>query len=255
MRRDLPAGLEPVSRRFAFGLDRAVMRAPDGPDATGDGTYTFEGKAVVYGEPVTLIDVPKWGLKVTEEIAPGALSEVLAESPDVHFLWGHDLQRAMARTGVEGVGRLDLAESQDGLRAFAKLDPEDPDVRALAVKMRRGLIDQMSFWANIGTEERTETEDAEGNLEVHYVIRSFTELIDVTVTARGVYPTTTATLRSADQALLDRRRADSDSAGGEPDRRAGSDPAGGTTERARALTSLRARARAARVAHPRRDTA
>lgn len=253
---DLEVGIR-QGRRFAFGLDRerTIMREPDGTNATGDGTYSFEGRAVVYGESAVLMDHPEAGLRVTEEIAPGALSAVLADSPDVHFLWGHDLQRAMARTGVEGLGGLWLEEDENGLRAFARLDPEDPDVRALAVKMRNGVIDQMSFWARIGGEERQETEDEEGNLHVHYTIRSFSELIDVTVTARGVYGAglTDATLRSADRALLSRRRAGSDPAGDTPDRRAGSDPAGGTSNGgARALESLRARVRTTRRRYPRR---
>lgn len=238
-------------RRTGMRHMHTIIRAPGDAGAPGDGSISFQGRAVVYDQPVTLLDSPKMGLKITESISRGAFTDVLAEDPDVHLLWGHDLQLALARTGIDGVGGLRIAEDDDGVVASARLDPDDPDVQRLVPKMRNGVIDQMSFWARIGGEDRVENEDEEGNLSVHYEIRSFTELIDVTVTARGVYNTTNAELRSADLALL-RSRDPHASAGGAAGPHADESAGGDTTARARALESLRADARVARRRHRKR---
>lgn len=208
---ELARPLEVERRQFGGPLDRAIMRTPDGEDATGDGNYSFEGRAVLYGAPVTLLESNALGVRLTEEIAPGALTEALKTS-DTMLTWGHDLERSIARLQAVGdkgeidVGGMRLTEDEDGLKVFARLDAEDPDVRSLAAKMKRGMIDQMSFWAVVGEEESERFEDEDGLERTHYTIRSLKDLIDVTVTARGVYRETEAALRSAELSILEDRR-------------------------------------------------
>jgi HK97 family phage prohead protease len=161
---------------------------------TGDGSYTLLGHAAVTNEMTTLYEGKFWVLR--EQIAPGAFKEVLAGRPDVHFNIGHDMNRAMARTGVRGVGELDLSEDARGLRMFARLDPEDPDVQSLAVKMKRGIIDQASFAFRVGKDELlVETDDQGREIETRTILE-VSDLFDVCVCAQGAYAGTDASLRS-----------------------------------------------------------
>lgn len=190
-------------------LRRAVMRISDvecRDTGSGDGSsMTLIGHAAVYDQETTLYDGGWWRLR--ERIAPGAFSSVLARlrSPGadgsaartgVHLNVGHDMTRAIARTGITGIGGMDLTEDEIGLRVFARLDPTDPDVVALAAKMRNGIVDQMSFAFTVADDERVITTDAQGNEDELRTILDIGELYDVTVCAQGAYPQTDAALRS-----------------------------------------------------------
>ena len=75
-----------------------------------------------------------------EVIAPGAFSEAIGRD-DVVFLINHDgLPLARTRSGT-----LKLTQDDHGLRMETTLDPDDPDVKAIAGKMKRGDLDKMSF--------------------------------------------------------------------------------------------------------------
>lgn len=227
----MPALLEPADARV---LTRVMAPAEiEWRDATGtgDGSYTFLGHAAVVDVTTTLFEGKSWVWK--ERIAPGAFTKVLASRPDVHFNLNHDMSRAMARTGIVGVGGLELSEDQRGLRAFARLDPEDPDVQALAVKMKRGVIDQMSFAFRIGEMETLISTDDQGREVEEDTILEVSDLFDVCACAQGAYPQTDASLRSLMAAL---GRAGIDPAGLRPHRAsagaenttiAPADPAGG----------------------------
>lgn len=219
-----------------------VVRAPDGEEASGDGSYTLRGRAVLYGQPVELARDKDAKVTITEEIAPGAFSSLM--DADVHLLWGHDLDKPLARTKAPGpIGKLELKEDDDGILVYAKLNPKDPDVQRLGEKMRAGLIDQMSFWAEIGSEKREQTEDDE-ETRVHYTIQEFSRWVDVTVTSRGVYEATTSEMRSQDRELIGRRL--HSERGSEPESR---DTAGADDKRAKArsIEAAKAHARAARL--------
>ncbi|MBA3843433.1 MAG: HK97 family phage prohead protease [Actinobacteria bacterium] len=184
-------------------------RAPDG---TGDGAYTFIGHAAVFGQTTTLYQGRSFAM--TESVAPGAFDAVLASMPDVHLNLNHDMSRVIARTGVRGVGALELSVDQVGLRVFARLDSADPDVAALAVKMSRGLVDQMSFAFTIGGYELVTTAVDEFETD-HRTITAVSNLYDVCACAQGAYPQTDASLRSLFAAY---GRAGIDPAGYEPNR-------------------------------------
>lgn len=171
-----------------------------GQDQTGDGSFTLSGYAAVTEQETTLYDGRFWRMR--EIISRGAFGPVLARAgTDVHLNVGHDMTRAIARTGVDGVGRLELTEDDTGLRMWARLDPSDPDVAALIPKMRNGIIDQASFAFTVARDETTLTEAEDGKEDELRRILEVGELYDVTVVARGAYPQTSATVRALFGAL------------------------------------------------------
>jgi len=82
-------------------------------------------------------DIGGWFM---ERIAPGAFADSL-RSDDCVFLINHE-GLPMARTKS---GTLKLSEDEKGLYMETELDPDDPDVRLIVPKMRRGDLDKMSF--------------------------------------------------------------------------------------------------------------
>lgn len=163
---------------------------------SGDGTRILSGYASVYNQTTTLYAGTYYTLK--ERINEGAFFSVLAKNPDVHFNMGHDMNRAMARTGIKGVGGLELSSDAHGLRVYARLSPTDPDVQALSAKMDLGIMDQMSFAFQVlakGCKYETET-DANGMKTDTRIINEIENLYDVCVCTQGAYPTTEASLRS-----------------------------------------------------------
>lgn len=222
----MPALTAPATERE---VHRAVVPAEiEWRDSrAGDGSYTLLGHAAVTDTLTTLWEGTYYVAR--EQIAPGAFTSVLAGRPDVHLNLNHDMARAIARTGIHGVGELDLSEDAKGLRTFARLDPEDPDVQALAVKMRRGIVNQMSFAFAVGRDEVLITEDERGREVETRTILEVSDLFDVCVCAQGAYPTTDASLRT--RALARERELAAGRAGSDPAAqreslpRAGSGPA------------------------------
>lgn len=179
-----------------------------------------------------------------ERISPGAFTRVLDAQPDVHLVIGHDMNRPIARTTSK---TLELREDPAGLHVWARLNPEDPDVRALVPKMERGDVDQMSFAFTV----KRDTWIVENDGSEERVIRTIDEvddLFDVSVVAQGAYPQTDANLRSVLDAAIESGRvpivgrASENVAASEP---GDSDPSqhelGGEFERRRAAAIARLR--------------
>lgn len=162
---------------------------------TADGSYTITGHAATTNSEYVLFEDEAYGVRVTERIAGNAFDRVLAGNPDVHLNINHDMSKAIARTGVTGVGGLELSMDPSGLKVYARVDRADPDVIGLASKMRLGVIDQMSFAFTIADEKRTSVE-RDGMLEVLYEILEVGQLYDVCVCAQGANPQTDSSLRS-----------------------------------------------------------
>ena len=181
----------PIEARHALVQFRDVeFRDAQG---TGDGSYTLTGYAAVYGVETVLYDGSWWRFR--EVIAPEAFVPVLGRTPDVHLNIGHDMTRAIARTGIDGVGGLELASDDQGLRVFARLDPADPDVVSLAAKMNRGIVDQMSFAFTIARAKYESEIDEEADFEDELrTILEIGELYDTAVCAQGAYSQTSAEL-------------------------------------------------------------
>ena len=101
--------------------------------ADGDGV-TVSGYAAVFDQAADI------GGYFKEIIARGAFKEAIGRD-DVVFLINHD-GRPLARTRS---GTLTLKEDDKGLRIDTVLDAEDPDVKSITGKMKRGDLDKMSF--------------------------------------------------------------------------------------------------------------
>lgn len=135
----------------------------------------------------------------SETIERGAFKRTLGETPDVQLLINHT-GMPLARTS-SGTLRLQERTTPDasgrtGLWVEADLDKLDPDAQALARKMKRGDIDQMSFAFQVTT----------GSWNEDYTRRRITAVSmhrgDVSVVNQGANPTSTATLRAAGGELL-----------------------------------------------------
>lgn len=81
----------------------------------------------------------------TEVIEPGAFSRSLKSRNDIKMLWNHDAGEPLASTRS---GTLKLSEDNVGLRVEAKL-PDTTRGRDLAVLLRDGIVDKMSFGFNV----------------------------------------------------------------------------------------------------------
>ena len=199
---------EPAARR---ALRLAVTQLRDVKVRTSDvgaadGSWTIEGYAAVFEQETVLYDIPGW-VRLREEIARDAFRGVLERLAHgdglVHLNHGHDMKTAMAATDVSGVGGLELDADFHGLRFHARVDPADPDARALAVKMGRGVVRQASFAFTIAASKLVEEELLEdGTWDVKRRILEIQDLFDVCCTSQGGYSGTESHLRSLAAASL-----------------------------------------------------
>lgn len=144
----------------------------------GDG-LRVSGYAAVFGQETDI------GGYFREKIAAGAFTDAIGRD-DVVFLVNHaGLPLARTRSGT-----LTLAEDDTGLRMETVLDGEDPDVRAIVGKMKRGDLDKMSFafWPEV--EEWDET----GEVPVRTIKKA--RLHDVSIVTTPAYDGTSIGLRS-----------------------------------------------------------
>lgn len=235
----MPAG-ERGYRLAVTPLRDVTVRDASG---TGDGSWTIEGYFAVHEQETVLWDIAGWW-RVREEIARDAFTRAVVNETSVmervrsgeelvHLNHGHDMKTAVASSKVAAgkIGSLELDADFHGLRAFARVDQEDPDAKSLAVKMGRGVIDQGSFAFTIADEELVESNTLEdGTLDQLWRITEIGHLYDVCVCAQGAYSQTETYLRSLAAASL--RVPDLGALGragmvpAGPDRRVGPRPAG-----------------------------
>ncbi|UUP19513.1 hypothetical protein NTH_04016 [Nitratireductor thuwali] len=106
------------------------------------------------------------------------------------FLINHEglpLARTRSKT-------LKLSEDDKGLRMETMLDAEDPDVKSIIGKMRRGDLDKMSFAFRAEVQEWDDTQD----LPLRTIKKA--SLFDVSIVTTPAYEGTEIGLRSLDQA-------------------------------------------------------
>lgn len=141
------------------------------------------GYAAVYGEKTRVRK------EFEERIEPGAFDEALAEDDDVLFLVNHR-GLPLARTSS---GTLILRADDKGLQMEATLDSEDPDVRSIVPKVRRGDLSKMSF-AFVPKRQ-------EWDFSQEVPLRSIKEvrLRDVSLVTRPAYEGTSIALRSMEE--------------------------------------------------------
>lgn len=147
--------------------------------ATDDGGVKVSGHAAVFNEETDI------GGQFREVILPGAFAEAI-QRDDVVFLINHDglpLARTRSKT-------LKLSEDKRGLRMETTLDPEDPDVKSIVGKMKRGDLDKMSFAFRAEIEEWDDTQDP----PLRSIKRA--SLFDVSIVTSPAYDGTDIGLRS-----------------------------------------------------------
>lgn len=127
-----------------------------------------------------------WAPKMSEDlggfremIAPGAFRSALAGGSTVKLLYNHDSAAVLASTDN---GTLELREDEVGLRVWARVDMEDPDVQRVASKLRSGIVDQMSFAFTV----KDDWWDYTGGTPVR-TVREVGDLFEVSVVAFPAY--------------------------------------------------------------------
>jgi len=159
---------------------RAGIPAEIRADETG---IKVEGYAAVFGQETDI------GGMFREVIERGAFVDAIGRD-DVVFLINHDgLPLARTRSGT-----LQLSEDDHGLKIQTTLDPEDPDVKSIAGKMRRGDLDKMSFAFYPEVQEWDES----GDVPLRTIKRA--SLHDVSVVTTPAYNGTDIAMRSLDAA-------------------------------------------------------
>lgn len=142
-------------------------------------TIKVSGYAAVFNERANI------GGMFEEMIAPGAFRAAIGRD-DVVFLINHaGLPLARTRSGT-----LKLSEDERGLFMESELDPEDPDVRAIVPKMKRGDLDKMSFAFYPAVQEWDES----GDLPLRTIREA--SLSDVSIVNNPAYSGTDIGLRS-----------------------------------------------------------
>lgn len=172
-----------MEREIRGGVPAEIRVEPDG--------IKVSGYAAVFNQETDI------GGMFREVIATGAFSEAIGRD-DVVFLINHEglpLARTRSKT-------LTLIQDDHGLRMETMLDPEDPDVRSIVGKMKRGDLDKMSFafWP-----EKQEWDDTQ-----EPPLRRITQarLYDVSIVTTPAYEGTEIGLRSLEKHRDQARRQD-----------------------------------------------
>jgi HK97 family phage prohead protease len=160
-----------MNRETRSGIPAEIRADADG--------IKVDGYAAVFGQVTDI------GGMFREVIEKGAFSDAIGRD-DVVFLINHEgLPLARTRSGT-----LRLFEDSHGLKIETTLDPEDPDVKSIAGKMRRGDLDKMSFAFFPEVQEWDES----GDMPLRTIKRA--SLYDVSVVTTPAYDGTEIALRS-----------------------------------------------------------
>ena len=160
-----------MNRETRAGIPAEIRAEADG--------IRVEGYAAVFGQETDI------GGMFREVIEKGAFSDAIGRD-DVVFLINHEgLPLARTRSGT-----LRLSEDDHGLKIETMLDPEDPDVKAIAGKMKRGDLDKMSF----AFFPEVQVWDESGDIPLRTIRKA--SLFDVSVVTTPAYAGTEIALRS-----------------------------------------------------------
>lgn len=162
-----------MSDEIRFGLPLELRAEPGEP-------VRVSGYAAVFNER------SNFGAPFDEVIAPGAFTEALKRGDDVVFRVEHrslPLARTSSRT-------LTLIEDERGLYMESELDADDPDVKAIVPKIRRGDLNKMSFAFRAEKDMWDDTEEPPLRTLVSVA------LSDVSLVTRPAYKSPEIALRS-----------------------------------------------------------
>ncbi len=150
-------------------------------ESDGKTTQTVTGYAAVFNQ----LSDDLGGFR--EQIAPGAFTNSI-KTDDIRALINHDPNQVLGRNTAD---TLRLNEDDRGLAVEIDL-PDTQDARDLAVQMKRGDIDQMSFGFFTAVDGDTWTE-IEGE-PIRTLLKA--ELFDVSIVTFPAYPQTSAGLNA-----------------------------------------------------------
>lgn len=161
-------------------MDREIRSGiPAEIRADQEGGIRVSGYAAVFNQEADIAGMFR------EVIAPGAFKDAIGRD-DVVFLINHEgLPLARTRSGT-----LTLREDDKGLYMQTSLDPDDPDVRSIVGKMKRGDLDKMSFAFMVELQEWDETDE----VPLRTIKRA--SLHDVSIVTTPAYDGTDIGLRS-----------------------------------------------------------
>lgn len=164
-----------MNREIRAGIPAEVRADADG--------IRVEGYAAVFGEEADIAGMFR------EVIERGAFKDAIGRD-DVVFLINHEgLPLARTRSGT-----LTLSEDDRGLFMSTTLDPEDPDVKSIAGKMKRGDLDKMSFAFHADVQEWDES----GETPLRTIKQA--SLFDVSIVTTPAYDGTEIGLRGLEAA-------------------------------------------------------
>jgi len=168
-------------REIRAGIPAEIRADDDG--------IKVEGYAAVFDEETDI------GGIFREKIERGAFSEAIGRD-DVVFLINHEgLPLARTRSGT-----LTLTEDDHGLKIETALDPDDPDVKSISGKMKRGDLDKMSFAFYPEIQEWDEASE----IPLRTIKKA--SLFDVSIVTTPAYDGTEIALRSLEAARKTKKR-------------------------------------------------
>jgi HK97 family phage prohead protease len=169
-------------------MDREVRAFKPAEIRADNEGIRVSGYAAVFGEETNI------GGMFREVIAAGAFTDAIGRD-DVVFLINHDgLPLARTRSGT-----LILTQDDVGLRMETVLDGDDPDVKSIVGKMKRGDLDKMSF-AFI---PEVQTWDETGDIPLRTIKQA--ALFDVSIVTTPAYDGTSIGLRSLEAFRKDQK--------------------------------------------------
>lgn len=151
--------------------------------AEDDGTVRVVGYAAVFNQEANIGDFFR------EKIERGAFDRVIGND-DTPFLIGHS-GLPLARTTS---GTLTLSIDERGLKIESTLDANDPDVKRIVPKMKRGDLNKMSFAFRAGHFEWDDTQ-----VPPLRIIKEIERLYDVSIVTEPAYSGTEIALRSLER--------------------------------------------------------
>lgn len=168
--------------RRSMEVGMAELRASDEGEAP-----RLEGYASVFSTRTDL----GW---FSEEVAPGAFSDVLGD--DVRALFNHSPDHVLGRTRA---GTLRIAQDERGLRYSVDLNPDDPDAMKLYGRVKRGDITGSSFSFTVAEDAWDYDQDP-----AHRTIKRIGQLYDVAPVTFPAYDAAMVSARAKDAAAKER---------------------------------------------------
>ena len=188
-------GPAPVTRNHSVTFDFQDIEFRKAENGRSE-NYTLRGHAAVFNS----LSQDLGGFR--ETIEPGAFRNALRGTPDVRLLFNHDSNRVLARTTaqVDGKPSLELREDKSGLHVWAVIQPRSW-VNDLALEMRGGLIDQMSFAFSLRDNGDEWLSNEDGSVTRTILPDGIDSLYDVSVVTFPAYPDSEVGIRELRYAI------------------------------------------------------